>query len=318
MTSSKSIPTTEKETLDYIDASADQLDEQRLAGLEEEQNNQLIKDEVLQREKTRLEAKYGNTHPEVQAAESRIAYNKEMFTGLNNEIEKATIKTEPLSNNAWRVHGRVFDQDNKPVKGVTVFFADQNNGWIEILGSSCTTESGYYSLTADEKIIDKIAKTQSLFLNVSDKNKKVIYKSDESFSPSRGIIVTKDIYLKDDGCILPPVTNKEPQLPSDPWIVRGRVTDQNDRGLKGLTVSLFDKDRFFDDKLGTTITNENGNFELTYRTEAFEFLFEKKPALYIDVLDSKNTKLYTSENTIRAEAGRVEEIIIKIDTKKKR
>ena len=100
MISSKSIPTNEKETLNYIDDSTDQLDEQRLTGLQEEQNNQLIKDEVLQREKMRLEAKHGNKHPEVQHAESRIAYNKEMFTGLDNEVKKASIKTEPLPNNA--------------------------------------------------------------------------------------------------------------------------------------------------------------------------------------------------------------------------
>jgi hypothetical protein len=318
MTTNNSIPTNEKETLNYIDDSADQLDEQRLSGLQEEQHTQLIKDEVLQREKKRLEAKHGNTHPEVQEAESRTAYNKEMFTGLNKEIEKASIKTEPLPENAWRVNGRVFDQNNKPVKGVTVFLSDQNKRWIEILGNSCTTELGYYSLTADEKVLDKIEKGKPLYLAVSDKNKKIIYFATAPIFAAKGSIDYQDIYLKDEDCTLPPIFDgREKQMPVDVWVVKGKVTDESNKGLKGLTVSLYDQDLFFDDALGTTLTNENGNFEIMYRTEAFKLLFEKKPDLYLKILDNKGKKLYTSENKIRPDAGRVEEFIIKIESNKK-
>jgi len=317
MASSKSIPATEKETLDYIDDSADQLDEQRLSGLQEAQNIQLIKDEVLQREKARLEAKHGNTHPEVVEAESRIVYNNQVHTGLDNEIEKASIKTEPLPNNAWRIQGRVFDQDSKPVKGVTVYLSDQNKRWIELMGNFCTTELGYYSITADEKIIDKIEKGQPLYLTVSDKNKKICYFASTPVFVAKGLIEHQDIFIKDEDCIPPPVTtSREPQLTPDAWVVRGKVTDENDKGLNGLTVSLYDKDLFFDDVLGTTLTNENGGFEIIYRIDAFEFLFEKKPDLYLKVLDSNGKKLYTSENSIRPGAGRVEEFLIKIDSKK--
>jgi hypothetical protein len=317
MTNSRSIPTNEKETLDYIDDSADQLDEQRLAGLQEAKNTQLIKDEVSQREKTRLEAKHGNTHPEVQEAESRIAYNKQMYTGLNNEIEKASVKTEPIGSASWRAHGRVFDKENKPVKGVSVFCVDQNKRWIEILGNSCTNEMGYYSLTADEKIIDKIVKGQPIFLAVSDKNKKIIYMSDEPLLPARGMIIYKDIYLKEEDCGSPVTDERKAQLTPDSWIVKGKVSDETDKGLKGLTVSLYDQDLFFDDVLGTTLTNDDGNFEIIYRTEAFKFLFEKKPDIYVKVLDNKGRKLYSSESKIRPDAGRVEELVIKIDSKKK-
>ena len=208
-TTNNSVPNNEKETLDYIDGAADKLDEQRLAGLQEQKNTQLIKDEVLQREKNRLAAKHGDTHPEVQEAENRIAYNKQMFTGLDQEIEKASIKTEPLPGNGWRVHGRVFDSESKAVKGVTVFLSDQNKRWIEIFGNSCTNELGYYSLTADEKVLDKIDRGQSLFLSVSDKNKKIIYTSTEALVPAKGIIILRDIYLKQDSCVSPPSGPRE-------------------------------------------------------------------------------------------------------------
>lgn len=321
MISSKSIPTNEKETLNYIDDSTDQLDEQRLAGLQEEQNNQLIKDEVLQREKMRLEAKHGNTHPEVQHAESRIAYNKEMFTGLDNEVKKASIKTEPLPNNAWRVHGRVLDQNNTPVKGVTVFLADQHKDWIEVYGNSCTNEMGYYSLTVNgSRFAESMTKNQPLSLSVSEKNKKILYYASEPVYAAKGTIDHQDIYikLKDEDCVPPPIIHtREAQLPQDAWIVRGKVTDENDKGLKGLTISLYDQDLFFDDLLGTTVTDKTGNFEIKYMTESFKFLFEKKPELYLKVLDNSGKKLYSSENTVRPGAGRVEEFVIKINFKKK-
>jgi hypothetical protein len=204
MRTDNSIPKNEKETLDYIDDSATQLDEHRLAGLQESQNTQLIKDEILQREKKRLETKHGNTHPEVQEAESRTVYNKQMFTGLNNEIEKASIKTEPFNRTSWRVHGRVFNNESKPVKGLTVFLTDQNKRWIEILGSSCTNDLGYYALTVDEKMIDKIDKGQSLFLAVSDKNKKIIFTSAEALIPVKGVIIYRDIYINSEDCVPPP------------------------------------------------------------------------------------------------------------------
>lgn len=204
MTRSKSQPTNEKETLNFLDDSTDKLDEHRLSGLQEEQEMQLIKDEIWQREKKRLEAKHGNTHPEVLEAESRIAYNKQMFPVLEKEIEKAKIKTEPLPDNAWRVHGRIFDQNSKPVKGVTVFLADQNERWIEVLGNSCTTELGYYSLTADESVIDKIEKGQPLYLTVSDKSKRILYFASAPVFVARRLIDYRDIYLKEEDCGGPP------------------------------------------------------------------------------------------------------------------
>lgn len=203
MRTNNSTPKYEKDTLEYIDNAADQLDQQRLAGLKEQQNTQLIKDEVLQREANRLEAKHGKDHPQVVAAQNRAVYNRQMHVGLDKEIEKASIKTDPLPANAWRVHGRVFESESKPVKGVTVFLSDANGRWAEVLGSSCTNELGYYSLTVDEKLIDKYEK-QPLVLTVSDKNKNVIYTAKEPLFMSRGLIVYKDIYLKQEECVPPP------------------------------------------------------------------------------------------------------------------
>ena len=77
--------------------------------------------------------------------------------------------------------------------------------------------------------------------------------------------------------------------------VRGRVTDAQSNGLARLTVSLYNKDLFFDHKLGQTETDDNGNYSLTYRTEDFRALIERKPDTYVKVLDQKEKTLYTSK-----------------------
>lgn len=102
----------------------------------------------------------------------------------------------------------------------------------------------------------------------------------------------------------------EEEIPEEPdpdkWIVRGQVTDENDQGIGGLIVSVYDEDCIFDDRLGSTLTDENGYFMLNYRTEDFRDLIEAKPDIYLKVLDKEGKTLYTSEKAVRYEAGHVE------------
>lgn len=92
----------------------------------------------------------------------------------------------------------------------------------------------------------------------------------------------------------------------DAWVVKGRVTDETGRGWEGLTVKLYDRDHFFDDRLGTTQTNANGEFTIIYRTEDFDDLFDARPDLYLKILDPAGNNLYSSEDSVRCNAGRVE------------
>jgi chitodextrinase len=92
----------------------------------------------------------------------------------------------------------------------------------------------------------------------------------------------------------------------DVWLARGRVADEKGQGIEGLVVSLYDRDLAFDDRLGTSQTDVNGDFAIAYRTEDFQDLFEAHPDLYIKIMDSQGNLLYSSENTVRCQAGRVE------------
>ena len=96
------------------------------------------------------------------------------------------------------------------------------------------------------------------------------------------------------------------------WIVHGYITDTKGNGLKGLKVSLYDKDLLFDDQLGTTSTDQDGYFKISYKKEKFNELYEKNPDIYLKVFNSRGKLLYNTIKAVRMEAGRIEEYIIKL------
>jgi hypothetical protein len=94
--------------------------------------------------------------------------------------------------------------------------------------------------------------------------------------------------------------------------VTGRVyLQETGTGLPGLHVKAVDKDFLFDDVLGTTTTDADGRFEITYEREDFRELFEKTPDLYVVVRDPRSRRiLFSSEDGVRSDAGASETVDI--------
>src|SRR5687768_11448528 len=183
----------DKELLNKVQETISGLDEQRLQELNNLKQHQEIKNEVLQLESKRLADKYGEDHPRVQKTMARLTANREVFIALDKEREKAAIKTQPLPANSWRVHGKVFDEKNLPVNGITVFFSDVQKNPIRDLGSVCTDDTGYYVLTVEEKLIGVIEQ-KPLYLTVSSKSPKLLYQRPEPVTAVKGLIEYADIY----------------------------------------------------------------------------------------------------------------------------
>ena len=85
--------------------------------------------------------------------------------------------------------------------------------------------------------------------------------------------------------------------------------------MAGLQVKAFDKDLFFDDKLGTSVTDAKGQFRIDFSSFDFSLLpdIEMVPDVYVRVFDAAGKKLlYTSEKAIRHQEGVEERFDIKI------
>jgi len=113
-----------------------------------------------------------------------------------------------------------------------------------------------------------------------------------------------------------PVVCSEPSEPpceppggdADTWVIQGRISDANGRGISDLVVSVYDKDLVFDDRLGTITTDPNGDYRLVYRTRDFRDLIEQNPDLYLTITDRSGTVCYTTKGAIKYNAGRTETI----------
>jgi hypothetical protein len=317
MKSNNSIPKDENETLDYINDSASQLDDQRKQELSNLKQTQEVRNEISKLEKDRLTTKYGADHPSVQNTESRIEYNKGAFKGLDVEIEKASIKVPVADRNSWMLHGRVMNTEYKAMQNITISLFDENQDWVKTTGLACTDVRGYFSLIYPPTGKgSEIPVDQKLFITASDKDSKILYRDTEPVYVIAGVIDYREIILAEsmESCPPPGKDFKKSQLTPDSWVVKGKVT-RNGVGVQGLTISLYDKDLFFDDKLGTTLSDKDGKYMIIYRTESFKELFEEKPDIYLKVLDSNGTLLYSSKKRVLPKAGKEEIIDIDLNVK---
>ena len=95
--------------------------------------------------------------------------------------------------------------------------------------------------------------------------------------------------------------------------VAGSVRElESNKGVPDLEVRAFDKDIVFDDFLGSTMTDNNGNFNIIYDEKNFRQVFESKPDIYITVASKDGRTIYTTDKEIRFEAEKSEYFDIRI------
>jgi hypothetical protein len=283
-----------------------------------------VKNKRLNLEQVRLSEKLGPTHPRVAEINARLVMNAGMMRDLKLESARAHTEIPQVDQNTWMAHGYVRDKNLNGVSNLTVALYDQSGGRINGLGHGCTDVKGYF------RIVTKNVSTGAhpAYLRVLSKEGSFLYADNNPLLPEPGFIEYREIRLsgEESVCVPPPEpitppipippageTLTEAVPPRDYWVVRGRVTDKAGSSLAGLFVSVYDKDLFFDDRLGQSETDANGNYSLTYRTEDFRDLIERKPDIYIKVIDRQGKTIYTSKGAIRYEAGRDETIDIEID-----
>jgi hypothetical protein len=110
--------------------------------------------------------------------------------------------------------------------------------------------------------------------------------------------------------------DKWPKPRANEWIVFGTVCDKQGSPAPDLTVRVLDKDQKYDDLLGETETDANGDFSVIYHERDFKETNENLPDLYVMVLDVSGRVLYTSLESVRYEAGRSEYFAIHLGTQK--
>ena len=303
-------------------------DDIRVEGMTDIKNMMLLGQVLFQRDAARMEKELGKDHPRVEQIRTRLKTQAKAVSDLEIKLELEKIKVPSVPERGALVHGRVADRYNRGISGLKITIEDEKERTLRSLGWTETDASGYYALIFDSSKIKKLMNLEGAYLVISTQADKIVHREPETIkaapgdqvvvdvtlnrvnlSPSKATDTTKKKQVDNDST--PP---DEPAAASDIWIVEGRVKDASGRSLSGVTVSVFDKDLFFDDRLGTAVTDDVGNYQLVYRTKDFGDLVESNPDLYVEARDRKGRKFYSSRRSIRFEAGRKE--VFNIKTKK--
>jgi hypothetical protein len=226
---------TEEEILGKIDASFDKVENLRREGLERIKLFHSVKNKALKKEKERLSAKLGADHLRVKRVAARLQYNQGLFKDLNVEIEKAKIRVPSFDKDSWMVHGRVLDKDKKGVSGLTVGLFDEKGNWVKKLGYGCTDKRGYfyiiYPKNGEEKKEGKeVPESMELFLYVSNKDYKILYKNSEPLFVKIGQVDYREIYLTDEEVCPTPEPVKREVPPKKEDIGRVRLEELKEIG----------------------------------------------------------------------------------------
>jgi hypothetical protein len=257
----------------------------------------------LQSEQERLAARLGDDDPRVIGLAARRAENELFISGLAAESERARVVPPDVNKDTWVLHGFIRDEKLRGVPNVTVALYDRSGNWIQQLGFAGTSANGYFRI--DVRSLANIK--PPLFVHVLSGQATLLHADDEPLTPELATVLFHEVIVTGEKTAAPPVESRnDPVAQPDTWIVRGRVTDKDGKGLSKLIVSVYDKDLLFDDKLGQTETDSNGDYILTYHTEDYRDVIERKPDIYVKVLDQKGNTLYSSKKKIKFNVGRVE------------
>jgi len=279
--------------ISQLDTVLDDLDKSRTREMELAKDLLKVKHRHLEQEKQRMEAKYGPNHPEVKKMEARLVYDREMHQTLDAEIERSKVSPPPMPVTSWRVHGQVFNQDNSALEGLTVFLTDESYQWVRTLPFAVTDPQGYYALTLGQKQINALKK-RKLYLAVSTKEQKLIYRGTEAFLAAPGVIEHRELVVDPSG---------EPKPPGDDssvvaFVVQGKVTDTKNQPLPRLRVRAVDLDFTGENPLGKeAVTGSDGTYRILYRAE--DFIMEGKETTGADILiyvyNEKGEQIYKSD-----------------------
>ncbi len=276
---------------------------------------------MLQAESRRLARKFGKEHPRVQRLEEQLQKNIRLAQSLRGETDFASIRVPQVADEDVLIHGRILDEKQAGVAGLTVTLEDDAEKPLEGTEAVQTDGRGYYALQIVAEIIEEKGETGHITVRSADGN--LIHKEAEGISLASGgrhyaqVAVTRARVEKPSA--RPPKKPKKPKKPApveEEWLVRGRVVDQNGRAVRGVMVIAHDEDLKYNDVLGAGLTNKNGEFAIRYNVREFREGKETGPDLYVNVMDAEGKMLYSSQDEVRKDASADEEYKIVLEQAK--
>ena len=164
-------------------------------------------DAALQLEQRRLDAKYGPTSVQVREGILNLAMHNQFQAGIQVLSERLNVPTPEPSENRFVVYGRILNDEGCGRAGLSVSVESQD---AKVVAKATTNEKGVFELSipttggsqrgAAAKGTKKRAAADeplSLRLQISDRQKKILYRDKEVFQPTSGSLSFQEIVVSE-------------------------------------------------------------------------------------------------------------------------
>jgi hypothetical protein len=310
--------------LEDLENTIDSITGEQKKCLEGFMDIQVIRRVYLQHEIKRITAKSGKENPRLSPLHSDLRYNWKLIDELEVDLELSNINIPEFLKEGGLIHGRVKDLNNRGIDSIKVIPENDKNEKIDFLDVSITDHSGYYAIPLTPEDVGKLQEVEGgIYLSVYAPNRELMHRESNPLTVNPNDKLLREVTLDRSalfregnfpGSGTSEARKNRTHLPGL-WVVSGKVTDKRGEPIEGLMVSAYDKDVHFDDLLGAGLTDENGYFKIRATSRYFREGKEHGPDLYVKVTDSQGNQLFTSEESIRFNAGNEEEYNIQIPDK---
>jgi hypothetical protein len=275
---------------------------QRLSGL------QRLGQALFEREAGRLARKHGMDDLRVQRMIRTASGAGKMLSALEVARDAAPQDVKAAQDEIV-VYGRVAHDDLKGVANVEVTIEDTSGRVRRAAGSATTDVSGRFTLRIPPGVADRLA-GKDYIITARDSKGAIIYRAANTIRLDVNQAIKADVHL---GARTPirrpsPVKPVRPERSPQPnelavFSVSGQVVDANGNPVAGVLVRIYDKDVKYDDLLGATLTNRQGEFGTTYRRQDFSE-GEDAADLYFVVVDADEKELLSTVTQVKFSADR--------------
>lgn len=184
------------------------------AGLKEIKDFQVLSQILYKYETKRLERKLGKGHPRVQKWRKRTEDNSKIVDKLEVEMEIAKIDVPETPKEGAKLHGRITDNKNRGIPGLTVIIRDENGKPISDIDLAKTDHSGYYAFTIEKEAAEKIG-YKNIYVSVASKIDETLYRAPVPLILKRNDQIVKNIAIDRKSMFTPKDRKKTPKTKPD-------------------------------------------------------------------------------------------------------
>jgi hypothetical protein len=254
--------------------------------------NELVKNTKAKKRTVTADAKRVLQSKKTQATTSRKT------AAAPKKAAPASKKPLPAKKNKYTVFGTVKYTDGTPATGLSVNAYDKDESGTDTLGQPVvTTATGSFSIPYSEadfrKTKKEIGGADVIVCVYNDKQELLFTSKKKNNAPAKyELNIT---------------------VPAEQFVVRGNVTDSNQKPLAKMRVRAFDRDLRTEELLGNALTDAKGAYAISYTSAQFKRAEKDSADLRVHVFaaDGKN-ELAVSDTLFNAPADAVIDFVIDV------